>query len=67
MQGRVVLDHADFCCDFQREFRDNFSVSFEPGGVMELSGVYTVFPSLTYLRKVAVDNFNYRFSYSGGH
>jgi len=66
LQGRVVLDHADFCCDFQREFRDNFSVSFEPGGVMELSGVYTVFPSLTYLRKVAVDNFNYRFSYSGG-
>jgi len=51
---------------YRREFQNDFSVSFAPGGLMELQGVYEYEPSIGYIRSFTVNEFNYHFSYNGG-
>ncbi|NND73083.1 MAG: hypothetical protein HKN43_16030 [Rhodothermales bacterium] len=66
LNGRVLFDEDIYYGDFKRSFTDNFSVTFPPGGRMEVTGTYEYSPSLTGERKFAVNNFDYHFTYSGG-
>ncbi len=64
LNGRVVL--SDWAYGFQREFSDSFSVEFQPGGIMEVSGSYRYQPSVSWQRRFELNNFNYHLAYPGG-
>ncbi len=61
LSGRAVLS-GDTCCDhgYQKEFSNEYSVTFDGGGAMSVSGIYRN----DYL--VSVENFDHELNYSGG-
>ncbi len=61
INGRSILS-GDACCaqGYQKEFTDNYSVSFGNSGRMTVSGTYKRFGY------VSVENLNYNITYSGG-
>ncbi len=66
LTGQVVTKGGNFCCEFEREFSVDFSVTFQPNGIMEASGNYVFRNSIAFQRSVSFSNFTYRFMYPNG-
>ncbi len=67
INGRVLLGTENYgCCEFQRTFLDDFSLVFEPGGTMTVSGNYSYLSIVNYKNLLAVRDLDYYFSYPYG-
>ncbi len=68
LNGRIRMDNGGRTSNhyFQREYLDNFTVTFQPNGRMTLSGIHQQAKSLSLTNIFNVEQFNFELSYPGG-
>jgi len=66
LNGRVVIRQNSDCCGYQLSFSDNFVVTYQPNGVMEVKGSFAYNPTDSEVREFSVDEMNYYLSNSEG-